>query len=328
MLDSLAAGGAPTPSSMMSTSRPLRAARDAVDSHKVWELDPSDIIDDRPADRLEHDDVIDLKDSIEATGQTVPILVRRHANEDGKYLLVYGRRRLEAIKQSGKVNKVRALIASLDDDRAVEAQISENMARRDLSYIEKALFANDLIENGFGNQTKVAEVLTVPKSAISMAIAIVSSIGPDLIRAIGPAHGIGRPRWEALSKAKEKTLIEESRLITMAEKARGRAVIAPFSAKRLDDIVDPSVAAFDAIYAEIVPASPPAPPKLGAKPASQRAPRGRQVYLDAKNTSKVTRTGAGLRIDVSKGDFADWVDAQADQIIEELHARWLRRTNE
>lgn len=186
---------APAPSSLMKTNRPLRAARAAVDAHRVWDLDPAQIIDTRVADRLDHDDVADLRHSIEVSGQTVPILVRRHATQPDTYHLVYGRRRLEAIRTSTTVTTVRALIADIDADAAVEAQISENMARRDLTYIEKALFAHDLIESGFGNQSRVAEVLTVTKSAISMGLAIVATIGPDLIRAIGPAQGIGRPRW-------------------------------------------------------------------------------------------------------------------------------------
>jgi len=75
------------------------------------------------------------------------------------------------------------------------------MARRDLSFIGKAIFAHELIDNDFGTQSQVAEVLTVTKSSISMALAIVQTVGVDLIRSIGAAHGIGRPRWDALGKA-------------------------------------------------------------------------------------------------------------------------------
>ena len=198
MLDSLAAAGAPSPAPqtgavtpMMTSNRALRSARDAVDSHHVWELDPASIEDGRMADRLDPADVLDLRDAIEANGQTVPILVRRAPGEDDRYLLVYGRRRLEAIRQSDKVTKVRALVTNLDDDSALRAQISENMGRRDLSFIEKALFAKDLVSSGFGNQSQVAEILTVTKSSISMAIAIADMVGPDLVRAIGAAHRIG-----------------------------------------------------------------------------------------------------------------------------------------
>ena len=124
MLDSLAAAGTPpAPGSMMSSNRALRSARDAVDAHHVWELDPDEIEDERYSDRLDPKDVDDLRASIEQNGQTVPILVRRHPTETNRYLLVYGRRRLEAIRASDKVKKVRALIANLDDTAALRAQV-------------------------------------------------------------------------------------------------------------------------------------------------------------------------------------------------------------
>ena len=133
MLDSLASAGmAPAPGSMVKASKPLKAARDAVDSHRIWDLDPKDILNTRPDDRMEMD-LGDLIHSIEETGQSVPILVRRHPEADDKYLLVYGARRLAAIMQSGKVDKVRAIIASMDDTAAVQAQVAENAARHDLT---------------------------------------------------------------------------------------------------------------------------------------------------------------------------------------------------
>ena len=124
MLDGLTAAGhqSPVPGpSMMSTNRALRSARDAVDSHQVWELDPDTIDDGRIADRLDPNDVADLRDAIETNGQTVPILVRRHPTTPDRYLLVYGRRRLQAVRDSAKVQTVRALIASMGDDAAVRA---------------------------------------------------------------------------------------------------------------------------------------------------------------------------------------------------------------
>jgi len=147
---------------MMSTNRALRSARDAVDSHQVWDLDPHAIDEGRIADRLDPNDGTYLRDAIETNGQTVPILVRRHPSVPDRYLLVYGRHRLQAIRSSDKVQTVRALIASIGEDAAVRAQISENMGRLDLSFIERALFAQELVETSFANQTQVAEVLPSP----------------------------------------------------------------------------------------------------------------------------------------------------------------------
>lgn len=327
MLDGLAAAGHAPPApgnSMMSTNRALRSARDAVDSHQVWELDPDTIEDGRIADRLDPDDVVDLRDAIETNGQTVPILVRRHPTTPDRYLLVYGRRRLQAIRNSAKVTTVRALIASMGDDDAVKAQISENMARRDLSFIERALFAQELVETGFGNQTQVAEVLTVTKSSVSMAIAIAEMIGRELIRAIGPAHGIGRPRWEALGKAIEERQINRDRLIEVAESLRTEAEVAMVIDDASAEPNEVSVRAFEAVFeAAGVPERP------ARKPAKAPPDRPRKLSVnltvDGRTAGQLVRSSKGVSFELEKGPFADWVEAQGQPLIEELHARWLQR---
>ncbi len=325
MLDGLAAAGQPPPApgtSMMSTNRALRSARDAVDSHQVWDLDPDKVEDGRIADRLDPHDVADLRDAIETNGQTVPILVRRHPTEPERYLLVYGRRRLQAIRNSAKVQTVRALIASMGDDAAVRAQISENMARRDLSFIERALFAQDLVETGFGNQTQVAEVLTVTKSSVSMAIAIAEMIGRDLIRAIGAAHGIGRPRWEALGKAMEARQIDRDRLIEIAGSVRSQAEVEMVVDDASAEPNEVSIKAFEAVLAAVdLPehrksdrAAPARTPKLSV-----------DLTVGGRKTGRLVRSAKGVSLDLEKGPFADWIEAQSQDLIEELHARWLQR---
>ena len=281
MLDSLAAVGTRDGTPMMSSNRALRSARDAVDAHRVWELDPNLIDDTRTRDRLDPSDVLDLRDAIEANGQAVPILVRRHPEKDGRYLLVYGRRRLEAVRGSDRVDKVRALIASLDERDAMTAQISENMARRDLSFIEKALFAQELVESGFGNQSQVAEVLTVSRSAVSMAISVAELIGRDLATAIGPAHGIGRPRWEAMARALEESDADRAVLADLAEEVHTAAQGAMVRGEPAEE--DVSVAAFEAVMKRL--AARPAPHRQ----AAQTIPR-RPLRIDGCKAGSVRRT--------------------------------------
>ncbi|MEP5152109.1 plasmid partitioning protein RepB [Planktotalea sp.] len=318
MLDTLAAAGSPAPPPSMAASRPLRAARNAVDSHKVWDLDPNQIIDERFTDRLDLTDVDDLRDSIEATGQTVPILVRRHPKNADQYLLVYGRRRLEAIRRSDSVQTIKALIANLDQDHAIEAQISENMARRDLSYIEKALFAHELIEGGFGNQTRVAEVLTVTKSSISMALGIIGAIGPDLVRIIGPAHAIGRPRWDALANAVEASRLTPDALMAIAGKAEDAYSIASFSDNPGQS--DRSVEIFEAVWDAVAPAAPSKPKRV--KPKQQK---GRTLTAAGKPTGTLSKTASGLKLELQSGAFADWLEDQMQVVLDELHERFEQR---
>ena len=328
MLDSLAAAGAPSPAPqsgavtpMMTSNRALRSARDAVDSHHVWELDPASIEDGRMADRLDPADVLDLRNAIEANGQTVPILVRRAPGEDDRYLLVYGRRRLEAIRQSDKVTKVRALVTNLDDDSALRAQISENMGRRDLSFIERALFAKDLVSSGFGNQSQVAEILTVTKSSISMAIAIADMVGPDLVRAIGAAHGIGRPRWESLGRAIDENGLDREDLIGIAKEARENAETSMVA----DDVAstnDPSIQAFLAVEKAVTKAIKP------AKSPSPAPPSSVPLKIGGKRGGTVKRTAKGLSIELAGGEFANWVETQVHDMIEDLHERWKQRSED
>lgn len=326
MLDNLAGAGTPAPTApMMSSNRALRSARDAVDSHTVWDLDPIDISDTRINDRLDVEDVDDLRDAIETNGQVVPILVRRHPTEPDRYLLVYGRRRLEAVRSSNKVKTVRALIANLDDRAALTNQISENMARRDLTYIEKARFAKELIDTGFGNQSDVAEVLTVTKSSISMAIAIAESVGPDLIQAIGSAQGIGRPRWDKLaSSLDQKGVPSRDTLVEIAEQVHTDALTASTVADTAASPDEISAAAFDAVERAAVPA-------LRTK-ATDHAPsrRATSVKLSAEGQAQgqLKRTKSGIRIDLNDGAFAAWVEEEAETLIQELHARWKAQAEE
>ncbi|MGY9046655.1 MAG: plasmid partitioning protein RepB, partial [Rhodobacterales bacterium] len=257
-------------------------------------------------------------------GQTVPILVRRHPTEADRYLLVYGRRRLEAIRLSDKVDKVRALVANIDDDAALRAQISENMARRDLSFIEKALFAKELVESGFGNQSQVAEVLTVTKSSISMAISIAETIGTDLARAIGPAHGIGRPKWEALAKAIEETGISRDRLIDLAAKVHDDAAVSLLTQDNSPDTSEVSAQAFDAVTRLVAKAAA----QTSAPSPARRSSRSRPLLVSGQRGGTVRRSDKGVSLDLDTGPFADWIDSQAEDLVAELHARWKKRAED
>jgi len=320
MLDSLAAAGTPpAPGSMMSSNRALRSARDAVDAHHVWELDPAEIQDERYSDRLDPKDVHDLRASIEQNGQTVPILVRRHPTDPNRYLLVYGRRRLEAIRASHKVSKVRALIANLDDTAALRAQVSENTGRRDLSYIERALFAQELLDSGFGSQAQIAEVLNVTRSAVSMSISVAKAIGTALAHAIGPAHGVGRPRWEALAKELADSRIENDDLSRIALDVRAKAAANEQADE--DPQVDPSVAAFEAVARHVKKS---VSSTLGKKPRSKTT----ALVIDGAPVGAIKRSGRALRLDLTDVDdaFAEWLDARAQDVLEELHDRWKGET--
>ena len=174
-------------------TRALRAQLAA--GAQVVELDPELVDPSFIRDRLENgEDFEAFKASLAEDGQQVPILVR--PTENGRYQAAYGHRRVAALK----ILKlpVKAVVRDLSDDQLILAQGKENSDRRDLSFIERALYAARLEDHGVA-RTALISALSLQKGNLSTMITVARSIPEELIVAIGPAPKIGRPRWEQLA---------------------------------------------------------------------------------------------------------------------------------
>lgn len=181
------------------TSEDLQAQ--IANAQTVVELDPA-AIDPAPVrDRIaiENDPSFDaLLESLRQSGQQVPILVRPSPDMPGRYQTAYGHRRVQAARSLGL--RVRAIVAELSDEALLTAQGKENGERRDLSFIEKALFAKRLEDAKF-DRALICSSLSTDKADLSRAIAVVRSVPEVLIQSIGPAPKAGRARWLALADA-------------------------------------------------------------------------------------------------------------------------------
>lgn len=165
----------------------------------VVSIDPSQVDDSFISDRLDFDkdpSFDALVQSIAASGQEVPILVRPHPDHSDRYQVAYGHRRLRAARKLGI--KVRAIVRALNDASLVVAQGKENLDRKDLSFIEKALFASRLEDRGF-DRAVIVSALASDKADVSRYISIARSVPEPVIQHIGPADKAGRARWIALS---------------------------------------------------------------------------------------------------------------------------------
>jgi ParB family chromosome partitioning protein len=172
--------------------------RQLAEGLAIIELDPALVDASFIADRLgvAAEAEQSLLQQIRDHGQQVPILVRPHPREDGRYQVAYGHRRLTAVRELG--SKVRAVVRDLSDEQLVISQGQENNARTDLSFIERALFAARLEDRNFSRDV-IMSSLGVDKAALSKMIAIVRRIPVDLIEVIGAAPSIGRRRWTELA---------------------------------------------------------------------------------------------------------------------------------
>ncbi len=110
----------------------------------------------------------------------------------GQYLVVYGRRRLNALKTLGLPAK--ALVRDLDDEKALIAQGQENTQRRNLSFIEKARFAREMEQLGYERKI-ICDSLAIDKSEISRMLKVIETVPENWILAIGSAPSVGRDRW-------------------------------------------------------------------------------------------------------------------------------------
>ena len=240
-------------------------------------VDPSFVIDRlSPAD---DDSFLELVESIEANGQQVPILVRPHPEQSGRYQVAYGHRRLRAAITL-KI-KVRAIVRDMTNVQLVIAQGKENLERRDLTFIERALFAKALEDEGFDRATVMA-ALAVHKAELTRFIAVARAIPLEVIQAIGAAPRAGRPRWMALVR-----LLEGKNAARTLER-----VVAEPIFKAAD-----SDTRFVRVYAALNRA-----PARSTNPELWRAPGGEPVVKIGRSTN-VTRLEVNEKIAPEFGAF-------------------------
>jgi ParB family transcriptional regulator, chromosome partitioning protein len=183
------------------------AAGNAVVELDTSLIEPSFVSDRMP---ISEEGLTDLVDAIRANTQLSPVLVRPHPENAGHYQTAFGHRRIRAASIIGI--PVRAVVREMTDEAMVIAQGQENHARKDLTYIEKARFAQRL-EARFSRET-VMQALSVYKSDLSNMLAVANRIPEEISDAIGTAPKTGRRGWIDLAE-----LLKNPKSLETARKA-------------------------------------------------------------------------------------------------------------
>lgn len=278
-----------------------------LSSNAVREIPVEAIEVDGPRDRLTFTDtdVAALAQSIKAHGQQVPIMVRPVPERPGQYRIVYGRRRLLALRSLGLPAK--ALVRSLSDEEAILAQGQENAQRLDPSFIEKALFAAELVSAGY-EQPVILDALAIDKPMLSRMTKVARSIPVPVIELIGSAHGIGRRRWEDLADSSRSQDID---LLAVAES--------------LDLATLPSSDARFAALSDRIAAD------LKARARTPAPSPAREVrHADGTRLAEIKETPRALTVKLSKPDapgFAQWMRDNAEVELKRLYEAWQSETN-
>jgi len=170
----------------------------------VVELDAAAVDLSFVSDRMEDDDddaFQELVGAIRERGQETPILARPHPDQEGRYQVVFGHRRLRVARLLSR--PVRAVVKPVTDVDHVIAQGQENSARENLSFIERAMFAQQLLDRSYDRST-IQSSLTIDAPMLTRMLSVTSRVPEALTRAIGPCKGVGRDRWLDFAQTIEK----------------------------------------------------------------------------------------------------------------------------
>lgn len=168
-----------------------------MEGEVIVDLDPRVIDVSFVADRLSDDgqEFQELLQAIKESGQTTPILVRPSPTDAKRYMVVFGHRRLRVARELGV--PVKAIVKKLDDATSAIVQGQENAARSNLSFIERAYFAQNLIASGMTKDV-VRSSLAIDEAMLSKMLSVVETVPATVIRALGASKKIGRDRWLSL----------------------------------------------------------------------------------------------------------------------------------
>ncbi|MCZ0964094.1 plasmid partitioning protein RepB [Paracoccus benzoatiresistens] len=290
----------------------LREGLDKLASSAIRDIEPRFIESDGLQDRLQFSegDVADLAESIRAHGQQVPILVRP-SERPGYFRVVYGRRRLAAIRLVG--GPVKAIVRTLDDRSAVLAQGQENNLRLDPSFIEKAVFVKAMREAGYNTETIMA-ALGVSKQSVSTYEVVLPFIPMELILAIGPAHAIGRRKWQEL-----------------AEIARSGVDLIEVLNQSIENL-DKFSASGDRFEYFLVAANAAAggtPPGAAEQESETPVYRGGQgpIRIDGRRIGYIKTSARSVGIEIARSEapeFGQWIMENADEAVRILLDRWKK----
>ena len=117
----------------------------------------------QPRREFHPEEIASLAESLKHHQQLQPVLVRI---VEGRYQLISGERRLRATIHAG-LKTIRAEVREADDRLVAELAIIENLQRKDLNPIEKALSFKRYIDEHHCKQDDLARRLSIDRSTIA-----------------------------------------------------------------------------------------------------------------------------------------------------------------
>ena len=129
----------------------------------VYEIDANPY---QPRQQFDEEEIESLAASIQQHGLLQPVVVRQ---EGERYQLISGERRLRAAIKSGWT-RLPAKVVEVEERQVAELAIVENLQRKDLNPLEKALSFEDYLGRYDCTQEELAARLDIDRSTIANLI--------------------------------------------------------------------------------------------------------------------------------------------------------------
>lgn len=177
---------------------------------QIVEVGLDEIIPNRFQPRLTFDEkaMEELAASIKEHGIIQPLVLRRIAD---KYEIIAGERRYKAATIAG-LQKVPAIIASLDDNSSAEVALVENVQRKGLTPIEEAKSYKVLLDRGYITQDELAKKIGVAQSTVANKLRLLNlaeEVQQALLESkISERHA--RSMLQLQDKEKQKALLKKT----------------------------------------------------------------------------------------------------------------------
>jgi ParB family chromosome partitioning protein len=148
----------------------------------------------------------ELADSIKANGVVQPIMVRP-SEEEGRYILILGERRLHASRKAGKT-QIPAMVRRVSLQQAAEMTIIENLQREDLSALEQAEAFRVLSKEFSLTQAQIGERVGLSRESVSNYMRLLKL--PVLVMEQLAHKQIGFSEAKELLKLEDPDLIQKT----------------------------------------------------------------------------------------------------------------------
>jgi len=244
-----------------------RAREDALLRLNVYEIDDNPF---QPRRDFGDAEIASLAESLKQHDMLQPVLVRRIGD---RYQLISGERRLRAAIRAGW-STIPARVRVADDRLVAELAIVENLQRKDLNAIEKAMSFKRYLDQHQCTQEELASRLKIDRSTIANLMRLLEL--PETI--------IDAVRWERLSAGHARALLplgEERVQISFAHKIRDEA----WSVRETERQVHDWIASEDREPLRVVGAAP------AGKPARTHSDQ-------VASLEQELRTALGTRVEI------------------------------